>query len=162
MQQNQLQMLQKQLQGLSPDVQKQQFNQIIHQIVPMFGTCGISVEQLTTEQCTTTMASEKHVHNQIGSIQSAGIILTAESAMGLAVGIHLSPHQVALVSNVNTDFLKKVKGNIQAEAKLSQEQIALLTTQEKGKIVIEVAVQDETNATVAVCQATWAWFPAKS
>jgi len=161
MQQNQLQMLQKQLKDLPLDAQTQQFTQIIHQVVPMFGTCGIQVTQLTPEQCTTTMASQKHVHNQIGTIQSAGIILTAESAMGLVVGINLPPHQVALVSNVNTDFSKKVKGNIQAQAQLSEAQIELLKTQEKGSLVLEVAVQDETNTTVATCKATWVWFPAK-
>ncbi len=162
MQQNQLQILQQQLQGLPPKVQQEKFTQIIHQIVPMFDTCGIAITQLSNEQCTTTMASEKRVHNQIGSIQSAGIILTAESAMGLAIGIHSPPHLVTLVRNVNTDFLKKVKGDIQAQAKLSPEQIALLNTQEKGSIELQAVVQDETKATVATCKATWVWFPAKS
>ncbi|OJJ20887.1 hypothetical protein BKI52_09920 [marine bacterium AO1-C] len=161
MQQNQLQMLQKQLQGLPQEAQKQQLNQIIHQVVPIFGTCGINVEQLTTDQCTTTLASEKRVHNQVGSIQSAAIILTAESAMGLLISLNLPPGQVALVSNVNTDFLKKARGSIQAQAQLPTSQSELFQTQEKGNFSLQVDVTDETNAIIATCKADWYWFPAK-
>ena len=96
MQQNQLQTLKKQLSNLPEATQQQQFNQIIHQIVPMFGTCGVAVKKLEPQQCITSMTSEKKVHNQIGSIQSAGIILTAESAMGLVVGINLPANQITL------------------------------------------------------------------
>lgn len=159
--QNQLQMLKQQLKDFPVATQKQQFNQIIHQVVPMFGNCGISVEALAEHQCKTSMASDKKVHNQIGSIQSAGIILTAESAMGLVIGINLPAQQVSLVKKVDTDFVKKVKGNIQAEAHLTQEQIKLLQETEKGTLDLEVAVTDETQSTVAICKATWAWFPLK-
>ena len=62
---------------------------------------------------------------------------------------------------MNTDFLKKVKGDIQAQASLSSEQVALLQKEEKGSFELEVAVTDETEATVAICKATWAWFPIK-
>lgn len=51
----------------------------------MFGTCEVTVEQLSSKQCTTSMNNASKVHNQIGSIQSTGIILTTESAMGLAI-----------------------------------------------------------------------------
>lgn len=156
---NRLQAFRQQLSHLSEEAQKTQFTQFIHQVVKMFGTCGIVVEQLSAQQCTTSMNNAPKVHNQIGSIQSAGILLTAESAMGLVIGMNLPDDKVLLVKSICTEFVKKTQGNIQASANLTEEQIAQLQNSEKGRIAFEIAVTDETNATTAICKATWAWFP---
>lgn len=108
------------------------------------------------------MRNQRNVQNQIGTIQSAGIILTAETAMGIALAMHIGDDQVYLVKQVNTNFIKRCQGNIQAVATISADEQQFIQKNSKGELRLEAAVTDETGAIVATCEAVWAWFHKKA
>lgn len=148
--------------SLSAEQQNQRLNDFLQMLVPMFGTCDARVEVLSTTQCVASMRNQRGVQNQIGTIQSAGIILTAETAMGIALAMHIGDDQVYLVKQVNTHFIKRCQGNIQAVATISADEQRFIQQNSKGELRLEAAVTDETGAVVATCEAVWAWFNKKA
>ncbi|KZY71296.1 DUF4442 domain-containing protein, partial [Oleiphilus sp. HI0066] len=89
------------------------------------GTTGIKVEELTTNRSVVTLTNKKSVQNHIGSVHAVASILIAESATGYLIGMNISDDCVPVIKTIKADYVKRAKGNMRAEASLTDEQIKL-------------------------------------
>lgn len=125
------------------------------------GTAGVIVHQLNLETASLRLPNRKKVQNHIGSVHAAATALLGESASGFLLGMHVPDDRIPLLKSMHVQYLKRSTGALTAEARLSPEQIAHIRQQEKGEIVITVAITDEMNVAPVLAEYTWAWIPKK-
>lgn len=127
--------------------------------VKLAGTA--KVEILTTDLKTVVFRQKnyKKVQNHIGSVHAAAMALLAESASGFIVGVNLPGDKLPLIKSMKLQYVKRASGDMQATARLSDEQIAMMQKQDKGEVIVEVMVTDENAVEPVICEMVWAWVP---
>lgn len=125
------------------------------------GTTGIKVEELTTNRSVVTLTNKKSVQNHIGSVHAVASILIAESATGYLIGMNISDDCVPVIKTIKADYVKRAKGNMRAEASLTDEQIKLITSSNKGETTVPVRVTDADGKEPILMEMVWAWTPKK-
>ncbi|KZY64877.1 MULTISPECIES: DUF4442 domain-containing protein [unclassified Oleiphilus] len=125
------------------------------------GTTGIKVEELTTNRSVVTLTNKKSVQNHIGSVHAVASILIAESATGYLIGMNISDDCVPVIKTIKADYVKRAKGNMRAEASLTDEQIKLITSSNKGETTVSVTVTDADGKEPILMEMVWAWTPKK-
>lgn len=125
--------------------------------IKLVGTAGIHFEKVTPNEVVTTVKNRRKVQNHIGQVHAATMILAAETATGIVVGMNVPDRSVPLIKTIKTDFVRRSKGIIRAVATLTDEQIALIKTQDKGETLVSVVVTDETGIENIKCEMLWAW-----
>ena len=129
-------------------------------MIPYVGTSGLEVLEMTEDVVTIRVKNRGKTRNHIGQVHAAAMILVAESASGLVVGMNVRDDSLPLIKSLNTKFIKRSKGAITATARLTPEQKQLFA-QEKGDLPVEVLVTDESGNAPILVEAIWAWVPAK-
>lgn len=137
------------------------FSALIGQAVPFTGTARIQYEKMSREEVIVSLQNRRRVRNHIGQIHAAGMILLAETATGMVVGMNIPDNKIPLIKSMKTNFVKRSTGNMRATAHLSAEQIEQIKTLEKGEVQVPVTVTDEANVEPILVEATWAWIPKK-
>lgn len=159
---------------------KNQLNQIITQInklpdflrvkaltaffgktVKFTGTAGIRIEKLTENEAIVSVKNKKSVQNHIGSVHAVANVLIAESATGYLIGMNLPDSSVPVIKTIKADYVKRAKGDMKAVASLTEEQLTLIRTTEKGETAVEVHITDSENKEPVVMEMIWAWTPKK-
>lgn len=130
----------------------------IGNVVYYTGTSGISYDVMTKERVVVSAKNRKKIRNHIGQIHAAAMILLAETATGMVVGMNIPDDKIPLVKHLNTSFVRRSQGAMKAEAWLSPEQIEKIKTTEKGDIMVSVKVTDESGESPIICEACWAWI----
>nr|WP_136250571.1 DUF4442 domain-containing protein [Ningiella ruwaisensis] len=125
--------------------------------VKLVGTAGLKIIDTDLKSATFFQKNRTKVQNHIGSVHAAAMALLAESATGFVVGVNLPGDKLPLIKSMNLKYVKRSKGDLTAVASLSDEQISLMQTQEKGDILVEVRVTDETGNEPIICEMNWAW-----
>lgn len=125
--------------------------------IKLVGTSGIHFEKVTANEVITTVKNRRKVRNHIGQVHAAAMILAAETATGIVVGMNVPDRSVPLIKTIKTDFVRRSKGVIRAVATLTDEQIALIKNQDKGETLVKVVVTDETGVENIKCDMLWAW-----
>jgi hypothetical protein len=87
--------------------------------------------------------------------------LLAETASGFVVGMNLPDDKLPLIKSLKVDFKKRTKGDMRVVATLTQEQRERLKTEERGDLLVEVHVTDESGSEPILCEMLWAWVPKK-
>ena len=108
-----------------------------------------------------SLKNRRKVRNHIGQIHAAGMILLAETATGMVVGMNVPDDKVPLIKSMKTNFVKRSTGAMRAVAHLSAEQIEKIKTLEKGEVQVPVTVTDEVGVEPVLVEAIWAWIPKK-
>ena len=85
--------------------------------------------------------------------------LLAESCTGFIVGINLPGDKLPLIKRMDLNYVKRATGDMTAVASLTDEQIALMQTAEKGEVSVKVQVTDATGIEPLECEMIWAWVP---
>lgn len=129
--------------------------------VKLVGTCQVHFEEVSTQQFVVTLKNRKKVQNHLGQIHAAAMILLAETATGLLVGMNIPDDRIPLIKSLDTRFLRRTEGDMKAVAVLHPDQIDLIHQTEKGETKVEVTVTDATGEEVIACDALWAWVPKK-
>jgi acyl-coenzyme A thioesterase PaaI-like protein len=132
---------------------------LVGNVVPMVGTAGIRVEDLTIGSGTFFLPSRRKVQNHLRSLHAASMALLAETATGLVVGMSVRDDCVPVIKTLRVDYLKRTKGSLRAVATLSDEQRALIERVDKGEVTVPVTVTDETGRQTISCEMIWAWTP---
>lgn len=127
--------------------------------VKFVGTAGVKCLHLSADKSVFKLANIKKVRNHIGTIHAAASALVAETATGMALGMHIPDDKVPVLKNMSIDYVKRSTGALIAEASLTKQQIELLHTDEKGAIIIACTVTDEAGIEPVNCQMEWAWTP---
>ena len=131
----------------------------IGRIVRLVGTAGIQFEEMTTDKVIVTLKNKSKVRNHIGQIHAAGMVLLAETATGMVVGMNLPDDKIPLIKSLKTDFVRRSEGAMRAEAWLSEAQKQQILTEEKGEVLVNVIVTDESGQSPIECEMLWAWIP---
>lgn len=133
----------------------------IGRFVKFTGTAGISYDEMTTDRVVVSMANKPKVRNHIGQIHAAAMMLLAETATGMALGMHVPDDKLPLLKFMNSKFVRRSQGRMQAAAHLAPEQIEQVHSQEKGDVLVTVKITDESGEEPILCECCWAWIPKK-
>jgi acyl-coenzyme A thioesterase PaaI-like protein len=131
----------------------------VGRIVKFTGTAGISYDLMSRDKVIVSMKNRPKVRNHIGQIHAAAMMLLAETATGMVLGMNVPDDKIPLLKYMNTKFIRRSQGQMQAEAILTQEQQQHIMTAEKGDVVIMVKVTDESGEEPVLCEVCWAWVP---
>ncbi len=130
----------------------------IGKVVKYTGTSKISYDLMTKDRVVVSAKNRNKIRNHIGQIHAAAMILLAETATGMVVGMNVPDDKIPLVKYLNTSFVRRSKGAMKAEAWLTPEQQEKIRTTEKGDVIVNVKVTDESGESPIVCEACWAWI----
>lgn len=125
--------------------------------VKLAGTAGIEVLHTDGKTATYRQKNRRKVQNHIGSIHAATMALLAESCTGFIVGINLPGDKLPLIKRMELNYVKRATGDMIAVASLTDEQIALMQTTEKGEVNVNVTITDAKGIEPLKCQMIWAW-----
>jgi hypothetical protein len=87
--------------------------------------------------------------------------LLAETATGFVVGMSIPDEKLPLMKSMKIDYTKRAQGGLTAVATLTDEQIRQIQTTEKGDVLVNVKVIDESGVEPIQCEMVWAWVPVK-
>ena len=145
-----------------PEEQKiAKMSKAIGAFVKFTGFLGVKYEKMAKNEVIVSLPNKNEVQNHIGQIHASAMILLAETATGMVVGMNVPDDRIMLVKSLNTKFVWRSTGAMQAKATLSDEQIKHIESTEKGELLIPVAITDETGAIPIEMEALWAWIPKK-
>ncbi len=131
----------------------------IGSVVKYTGTSRISYDVMTPQKVEVSVKNRKKVQNHIGQIHAAAMILLAETATGMVVGMNITDDSIPLVKYLNTRFVRRSTGAMKAVATLTEEQREFIKTTPKGEIIVPVIITDESGESPIECDACWAWIP---
>ena len=125
--------------------------------VKLAGTTGIEVLHTDGKTATYRQKNKRKAQNHIGSVHAAAMALLAESCTGFIVGINLPGDKLPLIKRMDLNYVKRATGDMTAVASLTDEQIALMQTAEKGEVNVKVKVTDAVGIEPIECEMIWAW-----
>ena len=131
----------------------------IGKLVKFAGTSGVEFVEVSTSKVHVRVRNRKKVQNHIGSVHAAAMALLAETATGIVVGMNVPDERTPVVKTMKIDYLKRAKGDMEAVARLSPEDMERIRNTEKGDIVVPVTVTDAEGKEPISCEMTWAWVP---
>ncbi|MEM9982608.1 MAG: DUF4442 domain-containing protein [Bacteroidota bacterium] len=134
---------------------------MVGRAVKFTGTAGIQYTVMTHEKVVVHLSNKPKVRNHIGQIHAAAMVLLAETATGMALGMHIPDDKIPLIKRIEADFVKRSQGAMQAEAWLTNEQIQALHEEERGALNIAVSITDASGEAPIKTTMQWAWVPKK-
>ena len=129
--------------------------------VKLAGTTGIEVLHTDGKTATYRQKNRRKAQNHIGSVHAAAMALLAESCTGFIVGINLPGDKLPLIKRMELNYVKRATGDMTAVASLTDEQITLMQTTDKGEVNVKVQVTDAKGIEPLECEMIWAWVPKK-
>ena len=133
-------------------------NMAIGRAVPFVGTAGLKLNKMTCGEVIIGLSNRKKVQNHIGQVHAAASVLLAETASGMVLGMNIPDDKLPLMKSLSAKYIKRSTGAQQAIATLTQTQIDLIRTTEKGEVNIATRLVDETGDEVIITEMLWAWI----
>ena len=121
------------------------------------GTTGIAIQKWTPQEAVVTLKNRGRVQNHLKGVHATAMATLAESATGMVFGVHVPDSHLPVLKSLNVSYKKLAKGNLQAVASISPDQIEEITTMDKGSTVVQVTVTDEDGKEPISCEMEWAW-----
>jgi acyl-coenzyme A thioesterase PaaI-like protein len=134
---------------------------VIGRVVPFTGTAGLQYERMTKQEVIISCANRRKVRNHIGQIHAAAMVLLAETATGMVVGMNIPDDKIPLIKYLRTDFVRRSQGAMRAVATLTADQVQQILREEKGEVLVPVTITDESGEEPIKCEMCWAWIPKK-
>lgn len=155
---NMMSMMVEQVNKLPQPEKQKQLTQLIGGVIKYTGHTGVVIEELTYNRSMVSLKNRTEVQNHIGTIHAVAMILLAETASGILIAMNLPDDKLILAKHLNTSFVKRSTGDMKATATISQEQIDLVKSTEKGELKIDLVVTDETGIEPVKVEAVWVWI----
>ncbi|MEO6066043.1 MAG: DUF4442 domain-containing protein, partial [Lysobacterales bacterium] len=92
----------------------------------------------------------------------AAMALLAETASGLALGMHVRDDAIPVIQRLVVSYEKRAKGAMRAVARIPAEAIALLHVEPRGELLVPVTVTDASGQSPIRCEMQWAWRPKRA
>lgn len=132
------------------------FNRILGVLVPYTGSIQPQVEALEPGYCKVAVEDRRKVRNHLRCVHAIALANLGEAATGLALLSALPPTMRGIVTSLTTEYRKKARGRLTAEARVE----ALDEAVEK-KISVKGHIRDESGTEVATVTAEWTVGPRK-
>lgn len=158
---NPLAMMVNRIERLPAPLRPRAWTTLFRTVVPYVGTTGIRFEHCAADRFEVSIANRRRSRNHIGQVHAGAMVLLAETATGIMVGMNVPDASVPVIKTIHTDFVRRSKGAMRAVATLTPAQQELIRSTEKGETVVAVTVTDESGREPIVCEMTWAWVPKK-
>lgn len=129
--------------------------------VPFLGTAGLRFEEVGRERMVVSIRNRRRVQNHIKGLHAAAMALLAETASGFVVGMNVPDDKLMLLKSMKVDYMKRAQGDMRAVATLSAAQVVRMVQEEKGDVLVDVVVTDESGESPIRCEMLWAWVPKK-
>lgn len=127
--------------------------------VKFIRTAGIRCLALSHTRSVFFLKNKRKVRNHIGGIHAAAMALLAETATGMLMGMNLPRDKVAVIKSLHVDYNKRCQGDLTAVAVLSDAQIELIHSTEKGETTVHVSITDSEGKEPIQATMLWAWIP---
>ncbi|HEV7165123.1 MAG TPA: DUF4442 domain-containing protein [Gammaproteobacteria bacterium] len=124
-------------------------------------TAGVRFEDLREERALLHLPNRRKVQNHIHTAHAAAVALLGETATGAVFGMSVPDDKVPLLKSMRINYVKRSKGDLRAEAALSEQERTRILNDEKGDIAVPVKITDETGEATVECEYVWAWRPKK-
>lgn len=126
--------------------------------VKFAGTTGIRILEVSNHKVVIELANKKKVQNHIGGVHAVAAAVIAESATGIVFGMNVKDSCLPLLKSMKMSYVRRMQGAITATATLSKEQSESIYAQDKGELLIDVQIVDESGQEPIECEMTWAWI----
>eukprot|EP00127_Corallochytrium_limacisporum_P003738 Clim_evm70s152 gene=Clim_evmTU70s152 len=128
--------------------------------VKLAGTCSLKIDYIDNNRVQTKMENHRKNQNHLGFVHAVAIILAAESATGMIVGINVPDTSVPVLKSTSAHFVKRpATGAVLANAQLTDEQVNQIQTTEKGEVNVACTITDADNKNPIDIEMIWAWVP---
>ena len=125
--------------------------------VKFAGTTGVKLESVNNNHAKLVLKNRKKIQNHIGGIHAIAAGVLAESATGIAFGMNVPDTKVPLLKSLTIHFKRRMQGDLSAYATMSEAQIDLVQSEDKGDMFIPVTITDESGEEPIECVMEWAW-----
>jgi acyl-coenzyme A thioesterase PaaI-like protein len=125
--------------------------------VKFAGTTGIVIQKVSHHEVIIGLANKTKVQNHIGGIHAVAAAVLAESATGIVFGMNVPDSKLPLLKTMKIDYQRRMQGNLQAIARLTDTQISSISDDEKGSVIVPVSITDESAQAPIECCMEWAW-----
>lgn len=125
------------------------------------GTSGIKLISINKKHVELKLNNRKKVQNHIGGIHAVAAALLAESTTGIVLGLNVPDTRLPLIKSMKISYQRRMQGDLKAIAKLSEQQIEAIESQEKGTLIIPVEITDDSGEQPIICEMEWAWITKK-
>jgi len=125
------------------------------------GTSGVKLIKVSAQEVELKLANKKKVQNHIGGVHAIAAAVLAESATGIVFGMNVPDKCLPLLKSMTVNYQRRMQGDLRAVATLTDEQINLINSQEKGDLTIAVKISDESGQQPIECLMEWAWVSKK-
>ena len=125
------------------------------------GTSGIKLISINKKHVELKLNNRKKVQNHIGGIHAVAAALLAESTTGIVLGLNVPDTRLPLIKSMKISYQRRMQGDLKAVAKLSEQQIEAIESQEKGTLIIPVEITDDSGEQPIICEMEWAWITKK-
>jgi len=132
------------------------FSLLVAWMTPYSGTIGARVAELEPGWCRVTLRDRRRVRNHLASVHAMALANLAEMASGLAVLVSLPPGVQGIVTGFSISYLKKARGLLTAECRVSAGGLHVTTEQEYEA---PVSITDTQGDVVAHATARWRLRP---
>jgi len=148
----------KKIERFPKGLQKFLLNVSIGKAIPFYATGGLQCLELSGKKAVVFLKSRRKVHNHIKGIHASAMVLLAENTSGLLMGMNIPNDKVPVIKSLNVEFIKRCSGNLTATATITDEQIDLIRTTDKGDTYIPVTLIDSDNKEPVQATMHWAWI----
>ena len=130
------------------------FARLLSFMNPYSGAVGARVVSLEPGHVVLELKERRAVHNHLDSVHAIALANVAEMASGLAMLAALPEGARGLVTNISLAYLKKARGVLTAESRITLPDVTVDGTHE-----FVSTVKDEAGADVARATVTWKLGP---
>lgn len=129
---------------------KRLFSFALGRMAPYTGSIRPQVLELRAGYARVAMRDRRAVRNHLDSVHAIALMNLAEVATGLALHYELPSHARAILTGLSIEFVKKARGDLQAEATAP-----IPAGDEREEIEVTTVVTDAGGEPVARASARW-------